>query len=951
MKFWLLLFFALATSKFHFNLYSQELPVLHQTFGIENGLYNTIINDVLPAKGNERYFASEGSGLIHFHKGNFRYYGIPEGLRIPFISSIAEYNEDTLLVASVNEVYLFYKSSKMFELFSQIPSSQTIRKICVHNKKIYIHSSNEKILIINQQSGVNTAVYLPIDSVKQVVLSPEYVYALSNDSLIYRIGDDTIEKFFSNGEKIFRIGFLRGYLVVIQNNKIIRLGRHIQNIIHLNLPITNVRNLTSNKEYIIARVSDDQIIAINVNAKIEYLNIPVSSNRFFILDNGELWVSFSTSLKCYLFPSVSKYVSYSFNENTKIYDTYQTSENLIFSLGREIYVLNKSNRLINKLLSENETGLILQIKSIYKDTIIFNTETGLYYLLGNTLKPFFDKGKQVYSGRIDVLPSGIVSIPFKDKLILKKGIFITEYAFGHHILWHHWVDSSMLFVQSESKLHVYQVKNHEIKELKTFNIDDNALPYVDDTSNTIWVFSDGFITCYDIEKETSKIQVNFNIENIFKTYHIGKDSLILMSDQLYFIYLKNNQISKHKIKYSEWILKRFKVLDFFTHQSNLYLITNEGILKIHKNILFRDINPDISISNALVNGVQKKLHDSSKLRSSENTIQLFFTVSSDIFSEIEFRYRYAILSGKRKADTVDSSIPELYLSNLNPDTYSIRYELLSSDNEILDYGYLNFTISRPLWQNAWFIVIVLSGLIGISMYIIRWRTNQIREKVKLKEMLLETETKALRLQMNPHFLYNSLESIEGFILKSDKISAIKHLNNFTRLMRMILEGSDKGLHSLKREKDLLKYYLELENMRSGNQFDYSIEVQPEGVDEEHLLIPSMLIQPHVENSIIHGVRPLKERRGRIEVSFRVYEEEQKIEVFVEDNGVGRAKSYELSVKNDIKSKSLALQINSQRLKMMSQTYKNLFFVSIEDLFDAYGLPSGTRVKIQMPIIN
>ncbi len=951
MKFWLLFAINLLCSTCSFLLNSHDLPVLYQNFGIENGLYNSVINDVHYTSGNERYFASEGSGLIHFQKGNFRYYGTQEGLRIPFVSSIVQYNEDTLLVASGNEIYFFSKLSKEFAIFSKIPATQTIRKMYSQKGNLYVYSSTGNIYRFTLRSNIRNALLLQLRSVNQIVHLSDFIYALSTDSVIYRIHDSGIEKYFSNGEKIHKIGCQEGYLVIVQSDKIIRLGPYTQNIIHLNSSISSVRNITFNTRYVLVRISDERLLVLFANGKIQYLTIPGSLNRFFLLDNGELWSSYPKTLKCYLFPSVSTYVEYNLNEVTKVYDKCKTSKDLKFSTGREIYTLRQSEKKLEKIPIERPTGLILQIKSLNNDTVILNTETGIYYLTKHIFKPLSEKRNQVYTGDIDMHPLGFISIPSKEYLILKRGSYVIKYPFKHLILWHHWIDTSTVYIQSEYMLHICKTQYNELREIRSFHLAENTLLYADDSSGKIWSFSDNYFASFDTAREIHNIKIDFKRDNIINISHIGKDSLILISDQMYLIYLYEDSICKQKVRYSDWILKRFSVFDFFAHDANNYLITNEGILEIDKEFLVRKKNPKVFVSNVFVNGVLQYLSKDNILKNSDNTLHIFFSVTSDIFSEKEFRYRYIISSGKRRTDTVDSSSPELYLSNLNPDTYSIKYELLSSDQKMIDYGQIYFTISRPFWQNIWFIFLVLSGLIGGSLYVIRWRTRQIREKIKLKELLLETETKALRLQMNPHFLYNSLESIEGFILKSDKLSAIKHLNNFTRLMRMILEGSDKGIHSLRREKDLLKYYLELEHMRSGNHFDFSIEVYPEGIDEDGLLIPSMMIQPHVENSIIHGVRPLKDRRGLIRVSFYVHEDEQKIEVLIEDNGVGRSKSSELSVKNDVKSKSLALQINAQRLKMMSKTHKNSFFVSIEDMFDKYGLPSGTRVKIHMPILK
>lgn len=952
MKFWLILKLFLASSILSHKVNSQDLPILHQTFGIENGLFNTIINDALAASGTDRYFASEGNGLIHYHNGIFSYYSTPEGIRVPFINSIANLNKDTLLAASENEVYFFYINSKTFEKLVEIPSHEKIRKIQYLRGFIYLLSSEGNIYISERKTNFKKVDILPLESARHISQSSDHTYVLANDSIVYRIDGRDIEKYYSNGELIYKFGYLNGYLIVFQSNKIIRFNPYVENIIYLKSKIHSVQNITSNKEFLLSRIAEDQLMSLDRFGKIQYINIHRSHNRFFLLENGELWSALNTSLKCYLYPSVSEYIGYNLSEDVKIYDLINTDRHIFFSTGKNLYSVDIPSRSVHLLPLIKSVGLILQIKKFNTDTILLNTETGLYYFNSrNKLYPVFDKEWQQYFGTISIHPSNFISIPVKNNLVLISEQGYIEYSFDHLILWHHWIDSSSLIIQSENFLHFYKIDSGVKSKINSINIPENTLVYPDSETDKIWCFSDERIIILDSNSIKDQLVINLKRENILKVRNVGRDSLTIISDQIYFIYYNESKIHKHILRHSDWILKRLKLFDFFTDQSKLYFVSGNGILEVHNRIFFPDDNIKIFIENTLVNGSPIDISNGRKFKSNENTIHLFFAIDSDIFSEKEFRYRFTVISGSRKTDTVKSSIPELYLPNLSADSYIIKYEILSSDDSIIDYGYLKFFIQKPPWQNIWFIALVLFGIVSISVYIIRWRTSQIKEKVKLKEMLLETETKALRLQMNPHFLYNSLESIEGFILKSDKISALKHLNNFTRLMRMILEGSDKGLHTLKREKDLLTYYLELECMRSGNSFDFSIEIIPETVNQDELIIPSMLIQPHVENSIIHGVRPLKDRRGCIRIIFYVYPEEQKIEAIIEDNGVGRSKSSELSVKNHVKSKSLALHINAKRLNIMSQTYNKLFFVSIEDVYDNFELPSGTRVRIIMPIVK
>ncbi|GCD77033.1 hypothetical protein JCM31826_05150 [Thermaurantimonas aggregans] len=926
-----------------------ELPLIFQSFGIENGLYNPLINDVVILNGTDRYFATEGNGLVHFQQGRFYYYGLPEGLRYPFISTLCVVNDDSILVGSENEMYFFSTKSNTFHLLYSFPSKSKVRKILSNARGIYVLTNDDKLWIFEKSEKVQLINEIKLTSPAKITKWNQRIIVAKDDTCLYQVKDNILEAFYVDTLKILNIGSLSDALYIFSDVSIIKIKKTIKTIIRTKKKLNFVKNLVKNDQYLLCRIDEDKLLSLDASNRVKYISIPAETNKFSLLDNGELWISEGNRVKCYLYPSVERVFEFSKDRISKVYDLKIINHQLFISAGTSIILVDLSSNEVREIPFNTKNGLVLQILKDKKD-ILFNTENGLIPFYKRNAMPYPSlQGK--YIGSASEYPAGCLSYISHSAISLHCEKEERKIDLDRTILSHHWTDTHRIWIQTDNTLEFYSFKNSELSLIRTFKISPNALIFNGDKSRKIWLLDDGTIKVFKDTIQTTFYSTSIRIDNILKVRNLGEDTLIILGDKIQMAYIENNKINLITLNYFNWINGVNQILDFFEYQSEIYAISTNSILKISNKIFSNYSNPKILLFRTMVNGNDRNLSENIFLNSNENTLHFYFSTPSDIFTEKEYRYRYILTSNRFKNDTIDSSLPELYLANIYPANYTLIYELISPENTVVDRNVIHFTIASPLWQRWWVVTGTLVFLISGSVAFVKWRTNQLREKVRLKETLLETETRALRLQMNPHFLYNSLESIEGFILKSDKVSAIRHLNNFTRLMRLILEGSDKGFHSLKREKEILYYYLDLERMRANNEFDYQIHIFPENVEIDQLLIPSMIIQPHVENAIIHGIRPLKDRKGLIKIIFTINENNNELEVLIDDNGVGRSKSSEFSVKNDVKSKSMALNINAQRLKILSQTHNKTFLISIEDLFDDFGVPSGTRVRMTLPILK
>lgn len=237
-----------------------------------------------------------------------------------------------------------------------------------------------------------------------------------------------------------------------------------------------------------------------------------------------------------------------------------------------------------------------------------------------------------------------------------------------------------------------------------------------------------------------------------------------------------------------------------------------------------------------------------------------------------------------------------------------------------------------------------SGIFILLLIIvfIRYRQKQQNKIYSIEKRGLKIETQMLRSQMNPHFIFNSLNSIQSFISGNETIDAERYLAKFAKLMRHILDNSRHSFISLENEVETLELYLELEKLRFNNRFNYTININ--SVDDEFTLIPPMLAQPYIENAILHGVSTIN--NGIINIDYEQIGE--KIICTIDDNGIGRQKSAELKPTSSTKKSSLGIKVTQERIELLSEDFKLDLTTEIIDKKDDNEETTGTKVVIEMP---
>jgi LytS/YehU family sensor histidine kinase len=269
---------------------------------------------------------------------------------------------------------------------------------------------------------------------------------------------------------------------------------------------------------------------------------------------------------------------------------------------------------------------------------------------------------------------------------------------------------------------------------------------------------------------------------------------------------------------------------------------------------------------------------------------------------------------------------------------------------------LTLTIHPPFWQTWWFHTLSVLMLAGLLYSGLRYRIAQVRKEERLQsehtrqqaafqKKVSELEMQALRAQMNPHFIFNCLNSINGYILENQPDEASDYLAKFARLIRLILQNSNAPTVSLENELEALDLYLKMEALRFEGKFTFEIQCD-QSIEAKYLEIPPLLIQPYVENAIWHGLLHKKEE-GHL--SIHLLQEEGLLLCSIEDDGIGRKRSIELKSKTATKKKSMGMKITAQRLELLTQLHGKQAKVEVIDLVDAQGSACGTRVFLKIPL--
>jgi anti-sigma regulatory factor (Ser/Thr protein kinase) len=333
------------------------------------------------------------------------------------------------------------------------------------------------------------------------------------------------------------------------------------------------------------------------------------------------------------------------------------------------------------------------------------------------------------------------------------------------------------------------------------------------------------------------------------------------------------------------------------------------------------------------------------LRPDQHSLQIVFDVINYDMPENNLFF-YKLSSAPGDWTPVDNG--RLFFNNLAPGEYTLTVKggnklagLFNSTDKLV------FTVLPYWYQSAWLKALAGLALLALILVAVRLRIGHIRREAAFRQKIADTELQALRAQMNPHFIFNSLNSIENFIMKNEKWLASDYLNKFARLFRMILHSSRNELVPFSKDMEALQLYVDLERLRYNNRFVYETDIDPLLTEGEYR-VPSLLVQPYVENAIVHGLGLSSREDGYVRVTASLHGEY--ICYRITDNGVGRVRAREVRLINNPNHRSVGLAITENRINIFSHQQNSAGRVSITDLSNEDGTAAGTRVEVMIKAV-
>lgn len=989
------------------NFLLQAQQFVFKNYSVQDGLPQSQVYALIQDSKGYLWTGTRGGGISKFNGRKFTNYTNKEGLCNNYILCIKEDLAHNLWIGT-NDGYSFYNGSKFTNFLqlknerpvwvqdfifinpqkTLIATSKGLLLFDGSNYKDLLKEKGLKQMVINTVCAFDSAYYFGT----QLGL-----YCLKFDK-----SDFSIEKIVQNGfvnfpittlnviESKLWIGTYEQGLYTFSNRKIATRSdiQGVGNQIILSMSLDDKKNIwfsTMNSGVCIYNLSSKNTIWLN-----DQSGLPNNHIKSVCQDNtGNYWLATSGAGLCYYLGK--EFVHYDKNSGLNgnyIYSIYRDSKERLWigNSDKGVSVI-MGNKIFNPFISKAISGQ--KVRAIIEDNdgnLWFGTDgNGISFLpnkdsiiqsnfLSSSLYVRgFSKGidgsiwiATAGNGIINIVKSGkkgnLISTQFttKNGLIQDRVSAIATDNIGN--IW---------YGTESNGVGVLDKNGNQIRKIQTANgiYSDNIKSIFYDGNLFIWVgTADNGIARINIKTNeiTNYIQqlsskncyqiIGDNLGNIFVGSEKGLDFLTFNQKGGY---LKTKHYGK-----GEGFLGIETVQNAVFKDKNgiLWFGTINGLEKFNPNDEVKNMVSPIahiadiklfynSISTGkYANFINNKTKD--KHNFSYNDNHLTFDFDAINFSNPEgIKYAWRLLGYEDKWSPPSENMSVTYAKIPSGD---YTFELKTSNEDGVwnkNPVQFKFSILTPFWKTIWFISLSLLGFFGLLWLLFKRRLNNLKraliekeKQIALERSVADLEQKALRLQMNPHFIFNALNSIQSLIGTNNETEARFYLAKFSRLMRQILDNSRNSLISLEDEILLLENYLLLEYFCHNKIFDYTIEVNP-NVERDFIQIPPMLLQPFVENSIKHGILHLKERRGFIKLSFD--ELDDMLICVVEDNGIGRVTSAEINAKSyGINHESSALKITSERLILLN---KNKNSVNVLDVLDEIGIIQGTKVIIKIQL--
>jgi hypothetical protein len=673
-----------------------------------------------------------------------------------------------------------------------------------------------------------------------------------------------------------------------------------------------------------------------------------NNNSFTIDQNNNFWTCGSEGVRFYRnreIGSLSHEMPYE-GDKFKV---------LVKGPSQQLYIATEDGRVMEITEQDQLVGKIaLDLKNV-KDMQIDKDGT-YYYILDKSkglIKYSFSKSDHNSYGKFlgnmndsqktfDLSADGDISIGYSfaskvigkygENQILSKRTYSVKYQ------------EDTIWIGTTRGLYKYFDNHSELFSL------DKREPYIKyiylDNHNAIWAIPDR-TGLYRIENGNYK-NLTFLDDLYINKLRVDQDKNLWLATTSGLFQLKydksSDTYSRIKYGYSKGIDSE-NISDVEIRGNKVYAISDKMLYALDINQENRIKNTHFLFSNITVNQEEVEFDEISDLKYTENELIINYKcISLDDFGKVKYKWKLEPIYNEWQ----ETKARTLQFNSLAPNSYNLKIKSFDSNDELIHKEEtLSFIINSPWYLTKLFLILVgLFTIASFKAYDI-WRKNKERKKLKLEntiqQQLYELKLRAVRAQMNPHFIFNALNSIQKFIFLRNPEEANEYIVKFSKLMRMILESTNERFTSISIELNMLEIYMSLEQLRFDNIFDFDIEVDP-NLDRQNTFIPSIMLQPFVENAINHGLAP-KESKGKLWLRFRLQSDNLICEI--EDNGIGREKSKLLKKSTHT---SRALSIIKERKEILKESDNYIIDFIFEDLYNDKKEPTGTKMVLTLPLI-
>ncbi len=656
----------------------------------------------------------------------------------------------------------------------------------------------------------------------------------------------------------------------------------------------------------------------NISKKLEksILKLYLDKNQLhFLADDKALYSFYPYKLK------------HKLDYRAALYNISRNGEKIFLAEYNNIYSLSDHTKIERKKFNIS-SGFKYIYNNSSQNALFYGTTDGIYYDKNNTLTRLNEK--RTYCLFVDS----------KDRLWYStiEGLFLADHYLPMI------TEEKTLTLNPAFKVFVTDIKEDKLGRILIAS-NNGVFIYDKDLKNKYWLNDKNILTSnecnlLEIDPQDNTIWVSsFNGLNHFRIEEKdGKLNFILINR-----FFKDDGLYSNEIK------------DIQFQGDSLWIASSAGLnLLYDKNYRPKQINIPLHINQLWVNDQPIPVDAKLELSNNENNISLDY---SAIYYERRDRLivKYKLLrSGELMGEKqlIDHKLNLLAIENGN---YSL--ELYAYDQDYPDIHSekktLHFTIKPPFYKTWWFWTGLIFSLLALLTFYyyskMIQKKNQLIEKVQIQNQFNELNLKSLRNQMNPHFVFNCLNSIKDFINKNDKISSNKFLTDFAKLIRTTLNITRKQYIYIEDEINYLRLYLQLEQMRFDNHFDF--EINNKVPLEIYIELPSMMIQPFVENAIRHGQIGQLEYQGHLQIVFSL--EREYLVVSIIDNGIGILEAKKISKMKSAETQSLAIKILEEQIELIQKTYAQHISIDIEDrsVLNEKGTLVTLRIHIEEALQN